>query len=53
MATLHQMDAIVSYNFEHIVRLKAIREITGVNMAKGYRMLSIVMPEEVIYEENS
>lgn len=48
IATVHNMDVIVSYNFEHIVRLKTIKEVTAVNLIYGYKIPDIVFPEEVI-----
>jgi len=41
---------LVSYNFEHIVKIKTIREVSGTNIAKGYKIIDLVIPEEVLSE---
>ncbi|MGD0390906.1 MAG: hypothetical protein ABSC42_18330 [Tepidisphaeraceae bacterium] len=43
-------DAIVSWNFKHIVRVDRIGRYNRVNVAHGYRPLTIVTPLEVIRE---
>ena len=48
-ATVAQADAIVSWNFKHIVRLDKIKAYNEVNRARGLGMLMIVSPKEVIY----
>jgi hypothetical protein len=45
-------DAIVSWNFRHIVRLDLMRRYNDVNRQMGYRHLTIVTPLEVAYEPN-
>lgn len=50
IATVYGIDALVSYNFEHIVRLKTIREVSGTNIAKGYKIIDLIIPEEVLGE---
>lgn len=47
LATIAEVDAIVSWNFKHIVRLEKIRLFNAVNIELGYRALSIVSPREV------
>jgi predicted nucleic acid-binding protein len=47
-ATVNGMDMIVSWNFEHIVKAKTIREVTAVNLLMGYRGLEIYSPLEVV-----
>jgi predicted nucleic acid-binding protein len=44
-------DAIVSWNFKHIVRVDRIGRYNRVNVARGYRPLTIVTPLEVIRED--
>lgn len=49
IATYYEVDALVSYNFEHIVKLKTKREVPVVNMLiGGYKSPDIITPEEVI-----
>ncbi len=35
-ATVNDLDVIVSWNFEHIVKLKTKREVIGINLLMGY-----------------
>lgn len=51
IASAHRIDAIVSYNFEHIVRLKTIEGVEIIN--KKYNLLApkIIVPEEIISYE--
>lgn len=51
LATIAKVDAIVSWNFRHIVRLEKIRLFNTVNVELGYRALSIRSPREVIAYE--
>ncbi|MCX6372549.1 MAG: PIN domain protein [Actinobacteria bacterium] len=47
LATVAEVDVVVSWNFRHIVRLDKIRLFNGVNLELGYRSLSIYSPREV------
>jgi hypothetical protein len=47
LATLDRVDALVSRNFKHIVRLEKIRQFNEVNVQLGYQALSILSPREV------
>ncbi len=47
LATITEVDAIVSWNFKHIVRLEKIRLFNAVNVELGDRALSILSPWEV------
>lgn len=47
LATIAEVDALVSWNFKHIVRLEKIRLFNAVNVESGYRALSIRSPREV------
>ena len=47
LATIARVDALVSWNFKHIVRLEKIRLFNAVNVESGYRVLSIRSPREV------
>ena len=46
-ATVFRVDAIVSWNFRHIVRLDKIKAYNLINFEKGYGLLTIVSPKEV------
>ncbi len=47
VATVAEADALVSWNFRHIVRLDKIRRFNAINLEHGYRELSIYSPREV------
>ena len=48
MASVYGLDVIVSWNFEHMVKVKTRREVQGTNTMMGYRSIDIATPEEVI-----
>ncbi len=47
-AVAHNLDAIVSWNLKHIVKLKTKMAVNGINKLLGYREIEIVTPEEVV-----
>ena len=49
-ATVAQDDAIVSWNFKHIVRLDKIKAYNEVNLKMGFGALTILSPKEVVYD---
>ena len=50
-ATVARADAIVSWNFSHIVRLDKMKSYNQVNLINGYGILTIVSPREVNYAD--
>lgn len=46
-AVVHDLDVMVSWNFEHIVKLKTRMGVNGVSRLLGYREIEILSPEEV------
>jgi predicted nucleic acid-binding protein len=50
-ATVGGADAIVSWNFRHIVSLKRMKEYNRINLLYGYGVLRIVSPREVSFDE--
>jgi len=46
-AAVARVDAIVSWNFKHIVRLDRIKAYNRVNVNEGYGILTILSPREV------
>lgn len=48
MATVAEVDVLVSWNFRHIVRLDKIRLFNAVNLAQGYKSPTIYSPREVM-----
>ena len=47
IATVAEVDVVVSWNFRHIVRLDKLRLFNGVNLELGYKPLTIYSPREV------
>jgi hypothetical protein len=47
LATIAEVDVLVSWNFKHIVRLDKIRLFNAVNLEQGYKPLAIYSPREV------
>lgn len=53
LATIAGVDALVSWNFRHIVRLDKIRLFNAVNVESGYQALNILSPREVTTHEDT
>jgi hypothetical protein len=53
LATIDQVDSLVSWNFNHVVRLEKIRLFNEVNVQLGYKALNILSPREVTTYEGS
>jgi predicted nucleic acid-binding protein len=51
IATLSDVDVLVSWNFKHIVNLRRIRGYNAVNSGLGYQELEIRTPREIVYGE--
>lgn len=47
IAVVNKIDGLVSWNMQHIVRLKTIVGVNKINKEKGYPEIIIVTPEEV------
>lgn len=47
LATIAEVDVLVSWNFKHIVRFDKIRLFNAVNLEQGYKTLQIFSPREV------
>ena len=48
VASVNNLDAIVSWNFEHMVKFKTRREVQGINTLVGYKTIEICSPLEMI-----
>lgn len=48
IAVVNGLDVIVSWNFEHIVKLKTRVMVNGINKLLGYHEIEICSPEEVV-----
>jgi hypothetical protein len=47
----HVADAIISWNFKHIVRLDKMKGYNQINLLNGYGILTIISPLEVTIDE--
>ena len=50
-ATVARADAIISWNFKHIVRLDKMKGYNQINLLNGYGILTIISPLEVTIDE--
>jgi len=48
MATIYRADVLASWNFKHIVNLDRIKGYNSVNLRKGYQILEIRSPKDLI-----
>jgi predicted nucleic acid-binding protein len=48
VAVVNEMDVILSWNFQHIVKLKTKLKVNGINKLLGYKEIQICSPEEVV-----
>jgi predicted nucleic acid-binding protein len=53
IATVNELDMIISMNFQHIVKRKTVLMTGHINMMQGYRAIEIHSPMEVIDNENA
>jgi hypothetical protein len=52
LATVHGCRLIVSWNFKHIVNYSKIPMYNGINLSRGYDVMGIHTPQEVIEDED-
>lgn len=48
IASVHNLDVIASWNFEHLVKMKTRREVQAVNILMGYKGVEICSPQEIL-----
>lgn len=48
LATLNDSDVLASWNFKHIVNIDRIRLYNSINLRRGYRMIEIRTPREIL-----
>jgi len=49
VATVYELDALISWNLKHLANLKKREKINGVNLTQGYaKKLELITPLEVI-----
>lgn len=53
LATCNEADALISWNFKHMVKLKTIRGVNGINRMLGFKELEILTPQSWIQEDNN
>lgn len=51
LATIAEVDLLVSWNFKHVVHYNKIRLFNAVNLEQGYKPLAIYSPREVASDE--
>lgn len=51
IATATECDLVLSWNFKHIVNLRAMTAVEAVNIKEGYGTLRILSPSMVLEEE--
>lgn len=51
LATIAEVDVLVSWNFKHIVHFDKIRLFNAVNLEQGYKPLAIYSPREVAHDD--
>jgi len=51
IATVERVDVLVSWNFKQIVNLDRVHAFNAVNLKRGYPVLEIRSPREVIHEK--
>ena len=47
-ATVNDLDVIVSYNSQHIVKRKTVIMTEAINLREGYKRIGIFSPTEVV-----
>lgn len=52
-ATVARADAVISWNFKHIVNFDRILKFNGVNMMNGYGQIPIHSPLELAYDDEN
>lgn len=54
IASIHDMDVLVSWNLRHIVKLRTKTFVNSINMTEGYKSIEILTPQEVVdYDEGT
>lgn len=47
IATVNNIDALVSWNFKHLVNIKTREEVNLINKNKGFKSIQIIAPPEL------
>ena len=51
IASIHGLDCVLSFNFQHINKLKTKRMTESINLSEGYKGIIICTPMEVLDDE--
>ena len=51
-ASINGCNAVISWNFKHMVKLKTILSVNGINKIMGYGEIEILSPEAIVGEED-
>jgi hypothetical protein len=51
IATVYNCDVLLSWNFRHIVNIRAITAVDAVNIQEGHRTIRILSPSSLLYGE--
>jgi predicted nucleic acid-binding protein len=51
LATIHNIDILVSWNFKHLVNFNRIMKYNAINLTNGYKTIEIRTPLEVLNDE--
>lgn len=47
IATCHDISYVVSWNFQHLVKVKTRKTVNSVNILEGYKEIEIISPQEL------
>lgn len=47
IASFNEINYLISWNFEHIVKVKTRKLVNFVNVINGYREIEIISPQEL------
>lgn len=47
IASINEIGTVVSWNLEHIVKIKTMVGVNKINLSRGYKQIFIVTPEEI------
>jgi predicted nucleic acid-binding protein len=47
VASFYEITCLVSWNFEHLVKVKTRKRVNSINIAEGFKEIEIVSPQEL------
>jgi hypothetical protein len=53
LASVYGCNVVASWNFKHMVKIKTILGVNGINKLMGYADIQIVTPEVIVGEEEN